>query len=221
MVAKNDVTVRALALDGDDIAATWTAGDRVYVYNETKKANIDGYLEADGSGAETTLSGDLTGVIEAGDVLTLKFGSPDNYASQEGTLDYIADNCDYATASVTVDHISGSTIVPVAATTTFVNQQAIVKFVLKDYTDNDLPFDVKYLVVDIDYVGGTSRRINVELDNPSNEIYVALPDAENINHVSIEAKDEAKSYERYYEKDGVVFSNGNNYYTITVKMYES
>ena len=90
---------KVLGLDGNTLNASWAAGERVTVYNATKGADLGGYLEAQSAGANTTLLGDLTGAIEANDVLTLKFLSAD-YANQEGTLEYISANCDYATATM-------------------------------------------------------------------------------------------------------------------------
>ena len=129
---------RALALDDTKLNATWAAGEQVTVYNVTKSTELTGNLTALSDGASTTLSGTLTGSVAVDDVLTLKFLSPD-YASQTGTLDYIAANCDYATASVTVSSIDGNNITTSSAS--FTNQQAIVKFTLKDnakVNDNDL-----------------------------------------------------------------------------------
>ena len=131
-----DATTRALALDGKTLNATWAAGEKVTVYNVTRSAALDGYLEAQSTGASTTLKGSLTGTVEAGDELRLSFLTP-VYSAQDGTLAYIASNCDYAKATVTVASVSGGDITTAAAAN-FANQQAIVKFRLKDADGNDL-----------------------------------------------------------------------------------
>ena len=135
-------TTRALSLDGKTLNAAWAEGERVTVYNVTRSADLDGYLEAQSGGASTTLKGELMGTIENGDVLDLLFQGA-NYASQDGTLDYIAANCDYAKATVTVGSIADGNI-----TTTghadFQNQQAIVKFTFTDGTSN---LDVSSLAI--------------------------------------------------------------------------
>ena len=105
------------------------------VFNKTKKVPLDGTLIAQSSGASTELKGTLRGTIENGDELILRFNSA-NYASQSGTLDYIAANCDFAEASITVS-VDGGNVVP-ASNASFENQQAIVKFILKDQDNNDL-----------------------------------------------------------------------------------
>ena len=129
-------TNRALSLDGKTLNATWAAGEQVTVYNVTKSAALDGYLEAQSAGASTTLKGSLTGTVEAGDELRLSFLNP-VYSAQDGTLAYIASNCDYAEATVTVASVDGDNITTAAAAA-FSNQQAIVKFRLKDAEGNDL-----------------------------------------------------------------------------------
>ena len=105
--AKGDVATRALNLSGSTLNAAWAAGEQVTVYNVTKDADLGGYLEAQAAGSKTTLTGALTGIIENGDELKLKFLSP-NYTSQNGTLEYIAAHCDYAEATVTVTSTSGT-----------------------------------------------------------------------------------------------------------------
>lgn len=129
----DDATTRALTLSGKTLSATWAVGEKVAVYNVTKSAALEGYLEAQSAGASTTLKGTLTGTISAGDELRLSFLKP-VYSGQNGTLAQIASNCDYAEATVTVATVNGSDITTNAAN--FANQQAIVKFTLKDQSDN-------------------------------------------------------------------------------------
>lgn len=130
-------TTRALTLSGKTLNASWAVGEEVTVYNNTKKVLLDGTLKAQSDGSSTTLKGSLTGTIENGDELILRFNSA-NYASQSGTLDYIADNCDFAEASITVSSVDGENNVIPTSTASFVNQQAIVKFILKDKEGNNL-----------------------------------------------------------------------------------
>ena len=133
----DEALTRALSLDGKTLNATWAQNEEVTVYNKTKKVQLDGTLKAQSSGASTTLEGSLTGTIENGDELILRFNSA-NYASQSGTLDYIAANCDFAEATITVSGVDGENNVIPTSTASFANQQAIVKFILKDQDNNDL-----------------------------------------------------------------------------------
>ena len=134
--ATKGADVKALSLDGKTLNAAWAVGEQVAVYNVTKSAALGGYLEAQSAGASTTLKGSLTGTVEAGDELRLLFLKP-IYSAQNGTLAYIASNCDYAVATVTVASVSDGNITT-DADAAFENQQAIVKFTLKDKDGNDL-----------------------------------------------------------------------------------
>ena len=133
----DDEATKALSLEGKTLNAAWAQNEEVTVYNNTKKAQLDGTLKAQSDGSSTTLKGSLTGTIENGDELILRFNSA-NYASQSGTLDYIAANCDFAEASITVSSVDGENNVIPTSTASFVNRQAIVKFILKDKEGNNL-----------------------------------------------------------------------------------
>ena len=133
----DDEATKALSLEGKTLNATWAQNEEVTVYNNTKKVQLYGTLKAQSDGSSTTLKGSLTGTIENGDELILRFNSA-NYGSQSGTLDYIAANCDFAEASITVSSVDGENNVIPTSAASFVNQQAIVKFILKDQDNNDL-----------------------------------------------------------------------------------
>lgn len=191
---------RALSIVGTTLTATWTKDDVVAVYKS--ESNL-GNLKAQSDGASTTLSGTLTGSVSAGDELTLKFLSP-NYTSQDGTLDYIAANCDYATATVNVSAINGNNITTTPAS--FANQQAIVKFSLLKGTS---PLSASPLVVTVD---GTSYTVTPA--SATDVLYVAIPGFSSKN-VALAATVGSDTYT--YAKTGVTFDNGK-YYTVSVKM---
>lgn len=198
---------KALGLDGNTLNATWAIGEKVTVYNETKGAALEGYLEAQEAGESTTLLGELTGEVETGDVLTLKFCAP-NYTAQAGTLDYISANCDYAVAeNVEVSAVDGETIYTEQAAT-FANQQAIVKFTLQDAA-NSSAISASELVVEL---AGATYTITPAA--AASELFAAIPacTAQNITMTATVGSD---TYT--YDKTGVSFANGQ-YYPITVKM---
>ena len=198
---------KQLGLDGSTLNATWAAGEQVKVYNgETLLGTLT--PQTTGS-AHTKLSGTLEGTIAVGDVLTLKFLSPD-YGSQDGTLAYIAANCDYAVATVTVSGFSGDATKTIETTghANFVNQQAIVKFTLKDTSNADI--SATQLVVND---GATDYTINRA--SAASEIYVAIPGFRWQQTVRLTATVGSVGYT--YEKSGAKFTNGQ-YYEITVKM---
>ena len=199
----------ALNLSGKILSASWEAGDEVTVYNETKSEALSGVLVAQSAGASTTLRGILSSSkgIAANDVLTLKFLSP-NYENQEGTIEYIAANCDYATASVTVTSVNGGNISTGAAN--FVNQQAIVHFELVH------PNGYWGLYTREAKVVVNNLIITVTLASKNKDIYVAVPGIL-MKKVIIGASfiDDGNDY--YYIKSSASFNTGK-YYSIPVTM---
>lgn len=200
---------RVLSLDGTTLNATWKAGEQVSVYNATKGADLTGYLVAQTSGgASTQLTGELTGTIEAGDKLTLKYLSP-NYATQEGTIEYISENCDYAVAeNVEVTSISGETIYTVGEAA-FENRQAVVKFTLLDKADDEALSGTTQLIVK---VGEDTYTVNPA--SATSEMFVAIPGFAG-QTVTLTATVGSDTYA--YEKTGATFANGK-FYPVTAKL---
>lgn len=197
---------KQLGLDGSTLNATWAAGEQVKVYNGD---TLLGTLTPQTTGsAHTKLSGTLEGTIAVDDVLTLKFLSPD-YGSQDGTLAYIAANCDYAVATVTVSGFSGDATKTIETTghANFVNQQAIVKFTLKDTSNADI--SATQLVVND---GATDYTINPA--SADSEIYVAIP---GFSGQTVRLTATVGSVGYTYKKSDATFTNGQ-YHEITVKM---
>ena len=210
-----DKASKQLVLDGQTLNATWAEGEAVTVYNVTKSAALTGTLTAQSSGTSTTLKGDLTGTIENGDKLLLKFLS-DNYNGQNGTLEYIAAHCDYAEATVNVTDASTSSVTTSDAD--FTNQQAIIKFTLKKSDGTALPCNPEALRVS----DGTNTIVMTGIPgstytnekNGNGVLYVAMPGFSD-KTVIIDAYCNEKLYT--YTRANVSFAN-SSYYAITVKM---
>ena len=196
---------KALGFSGSELNATWTEGDKVKVYMGDTEI---GELTAQSTASSTRLSGELT-VVPSGQ-LTLKYRSP-SYASQTGTLDYIAANCDYSTATVTVASISGGNVTIQENAVSFENQQAIVKFMLKNKA-NDASINATRLTVS----DGTNS-FTVNPSSATSELYVAMPGISG-KTIRLDADIAGKLYT--YSKSTVSFANGH-YYEITVKMSAS
>lgn len=216
-------STRALAIDDvtGALNATWKKGETVAVYSVTGTApsisvsdSPVGKLTALGNGATVTLSGSITGITPTADAkLRLKFSSASNYNSQKGTLAYIADYCDYATADVTITDVTDSKVTTTDAS--FENQQAIVKFSLKN-KDTDAVITTQRLLVKCGS-NTYSYTYDVKLTNASSDIYVAIPPKEN-KTVTLNAISDNGFF--IYEKSGVTFKKGK-YYTVSVKMTRS
>ena len=208
-----DASTRALSLDGTTLNATWTEGDKVEVWSSDGTTVKYGTLTAQSSGSSTTLTGemDFPAGLSSDLQLQLKYLSND-YSKQTGTLDYIADHCDYATARVKVTGISGKEITTTAAE--FQNQQAVIKFTLKltngstinpkAFTINDGNFNL--VLTDIPDATYTA--------NGDGVLYVAFPATGSSATVNLIATTDSRDY--HYTKTGVTFSNGK-YYAIGLK----
>ena len=199
---------KQLTLDGSGLHATWVEGEKVTVYNITQNADLTGYLEAQSDGVSTKLKGELSGTIAKGDSLLLKFLSP-SYGSQDGTLAYIAANCDYAEARVKVASISDGTTKNITTTAAagFVNKQAIVKFTLKNGSNEAIS------VTPLKVSDGT-HTYTVTPASATNVLYVAIPGFSG-KTVSLTATGGGNNYD--YEKSGITLTSGQ-YYEIIVKM---
>ena len=128
--AMKGADTRTLIDEGTTLSATWNTTDVVLVY---KGENKVGELTPDAATAKAKLTGEVTGV-DVDDDLILKIGTPDNYATQKGTLEDIDANCNYAEATVKVTEIVGNAVKTSDAA--FENKQAIVKIALKDIFGN-------------------------------------------------------------------------------------
>ena len=212
----SDTQTRALSLDGKTLNATWAAGEVVQVYSvtgegyeEMESSNPVGTLSAQSSGVTTTLKGEFisTYTPTVGAKLRLKFNDKPDYTNQKGTLEYIAANCDYATADVTISEVGTDGDVTTTAAS-FENQQAIVKFSLTRQ-DGTTPVEATSLTVSVG-----SRMYNVTLITPASNIFVAIQKASN-KAVSLSVNSTSGHFT--YDKSSATFEMGK-YYAIGVKL---
>lgn len=212
--ATKSAETRALTLNGNTLNATWAVGEEVMVYGVSEEGSIEmesiapiGTLTAQSNGAAATLKGEFDSIYTptVGAKLRLRFLS-DTYTGQKGTLEYIASNCDYATADVTITDVTDGNVTTTAAS--FENQQAIVKFTLKKQ-DGTTHVSATSLTVK---VGSISY--DVSPDTPASEFFVAIPAATN-KAVTLKATSADGDFS--YEKTGITFEKGK-YYAIGVKM---
>lgn len=198
---ENSGLSKALALESGSLNATWKQGEIVAVY---KSENKIGELTAQSDGASTILSGEFSGenIPVADDALVLKFNDAPNYSNQDGTLEYIAANCDYAVANVTVKEVIDGKITINQEYADFVNQQAIVKFTLKNGDDalTATSLNVK--------IGETSYNFT----STSSEYFLATPSV-----TSATVKLTAHIGEFDYTKENTVTFDNGSFYNINVK----
>lgn len=238
---------KILGLDpsGNTISAAWEIGNEVSVYKVVGSTytKIDGVLYAQKAGAETTLSGELTGEINPGDMLELVTGGDGNqypldYTRQDGTLEGISSTADYAIARVTVASIAEGYITT-NEDADFANQQAIVKFILQNENGDPL-----YYAYPLKIRGnGRIARVNPTEDEsyritwmsgeypyyvsgPTNEFYFAYYNnysegswQQQINDYKLTAV--VGGYEYICEKAGPLVFEAGKFYQITVTMIQN
>ena len=209
---------KGLELSGDALNAIWDGTEEVYVFKNDAQIGV---LTPDISTlvypekVSCTLSGPFTTVPEAGDVLTLKLTS-NNYSGQDGTLDFIAGHCDYAVATLNVTGVNNGQIESTEGSANFENQQAIVKFTLKDKADDTTLLTPTTLTVN----DGTSDIATATIPaatyttNGSGVLYVAIPP---VAGKTLTLTATVGAYDYVYTKDAATFVQGQ-YYTISVKM---
>ena len=166
------VETRALTLEGSTLNASWLTTESVAVKKGSTWAT--GALVPESNGASAVLKGSLTvagSPIVDGDELFLQFpksGDP-SYSGQKGTIEDISANFDYATATVNVESVNDVTGIITTTNADFVNQQAIVEFVLTNRTTS-AALNVETLTIT---AGGNV--ITVGPDSATNDLYVAVP----------------------------------------------
>ena len=205
---KGSDETRALDLSDDNktLTAPWEEGETVEVYqlNTLSQSSTDVYvnvgtLTAQSSGYTTTLKGVIRGTFIGGESLMFSYrhGLLFDYRGQDGSLDYIADNCDYATAYADVAEVVSGTLT-LSESLSFSSMQCVIRFSLADVDGNPInaskltiqsstgsgDYTTDYLVQYVDmskryvFEHYNSGPIEVNLSTPSNVVYVALSGAQ-------------------------------------------
>lgn len=212
--AENAAT-KALTDLGETLGSEWKQGDSLSVYNMTTKEDIEGWLYAEADGTVTTFSGTVSGNFNQGDILLLKFLAP-VYMEQDGTLEGLAAQCDYATSQVEVTAVDPETKTISTEHANFEKMQAVVKFNLTNRKD---PVEALYVKNFLGYyeLPGTETPFGI-LVKPAvatNELYVAIPYLEGMKITF-----EAEGADGYYYRlivPSVTFEDGL-YYRRTLNM---
>ncbi|MBO4692433.1 MAG: hypothetical protein J5604_06620 [Bacteroidales bacterium] len=220
----NVVSSEALAFSGTSLNAYWQTTDNIYVFNKGWSDQYGGSLRPKSEEITTQLKGTITGFVNVGDSLKLLYPrSVWSYTGQNGTIGYIADNYDYATAGVKVTEVGTSLA---ASSATFRNEQAVVKFTLQKEDGSALAVNrlvvsdmTGKLVQSISNGVRTCGDVEVDVDGGGGldvgVVYVALKDVNNSYLRLTATGTDGKVYT--YCKDGATFENGK-YYSVTVKM---
>ena len=234
---------RALTLTGSTLNASWETTEKVYVQGQLTGGSYFGfenYIQPQSVGTTTRLNGTVSlpdgwaySSIEAATgahpTLTLQFPRPDefDYTGQEGTLADIAEKYDYATTTIEVV-VDNDRIVPYEEkTAVFANQQAIVKFTLKN-ADGTTLLNPSSLTVRVVGTAPSDPTVEVIVDevtlssipeatyttNGNGVLFVAIPGFSS-KKVILTATVGGKTYT--FVRSGVTFENGH-YDEVDVKM---
>ena len=223
---------RALSLSNNKLSATWATTEHVYVQGTLSSDGVtkfwfEGSILPQTAGTTTQLKGVIslpTGYVYPS--IDAAIGTPHHvnlqfprkeftYDGQKGTLADIAANYDYALAeNVRVD-IAADKVVGINEVE-FVNQQAIVKFTLKDKADGTNALNPTALTINYgsESISLTSIPAATYTTNGNGVLYVAIPGFSG-EDVTLTATCSSGTYT--YSKSGVTFDNGK-YYEISVKM---
>lgn len=165
------------------LTASFAENDEVEVV--AANGNTIGKLTAQTAGASTTLEGTLEATtLTVGEAVTLHYRSATaNYDGQDGTLDGIAANQDYAVGTLTVATTDPLTFE--SNSVTLAAKQSITKF---SFTDGSNPVSVKTFGIAATGLVQSMTAKNVEtvgavtgtLPTPSAQVYVALRNSSNV-----------------------------------------
>jgi len=214
-----DGETRALSESGNVITATFAENDEVKVVKAD--GSLVGTLRAKTAGANTTLTGTISGTFNVNEVLTFRYRrATANYDGQVGTLDGIAANQDYAEGTLTVKTVSPLTFESNSVTLTA--KQSITKFTFKD-ASTDAAVSVKTfgiaavgLVQSIATDGTpTMGAVTGTLTTAFSNVYVALRTSSSSQAYSFTVKDNDGNW--YTATKNAKLTNAKNY-TATVKL---
>ena len=235
---KGDNGTRGLVLNGTILNAKWDSGETVIVmkWDDTVDEWYEiGELTAEPSNnASTTLNGTLKEAPEANKTKLFLHGTSVSYDNQQGTLDYIAKNCDFATAMITKIEKDETTNNFTVSGIELISQQAIVQFHLQDKGGNSL--NVTKLKIE-DGEGNMYKELNASTGNltglghvngsveinysaGTEPMFVALANVGSSSKLKLTATVPSggdNTYTYVYEKTNVALEAGK-YYDITVKM---
>ena len=233
---KGDNGTRGLVLDNDYLKVKWDEGETVIVmkWDDTEWKKIGELTAVASETASTTLNGTLTEAPEANNTKLFLHGTSVSYDNQQGTLEYIAEKCDFATAMieniVTDETTNNITVTGIK----FISQQAIVKFQLKDKEGN--PLNVTKLKIEdgegnmynevnastgnLQDLGHVNGSVEINYSAGTGTMFVALANVGSSSKLKLTATVPSggdNTYTYVYEKTNVALEAGK-YYDIKVTM---
>ena len=187
-VSADMLATKALTDLGETLGSSWEKGDSIRVYNMTSSQAVEGWLYAQADGTSTTFSGTVSGNFNQGDELFLEFLEP-QYGIQDGTLEGLAGQSDWAVATVNVTAIDPEAKTIATNKAAFEKRQAVVRFNITNRKNPVEPVKVTTFYAYGGIPGGDKFSIKVSPKVASDELYVAIPNYEKMP-VTFEAEGE-------------------------------
>ena len=205
---------KALSMDGTKLVATWEEGEKVAVYKNSNKQVKLGTLSPITFGSkDTKLEGDIDiSDLAKDDELFLVY--PDRgwyYYGQDGTLATISSNYDFATATVSVTAVDAGHLS--ASSAAFENQQAIVKFNLKDKATGNALAVPDFVIVSANQKLVQSHNLLLEPE-PGDNLSIKLSPDEPLSEITLAVATEAGEADDYAFIGTTFSSSGDTYYEV-------
>lgn len=219
-------TTRGLSLDGDGkMIQSWNTTDKIFVYYKDQKVGVL-HPESDGATGVVKLLGNIdtpATPYKPGQMLDFYYGRDEgfsDYSGQDGTLDRIASNYDYATAEAEITAVNTSERKLTVALASFLPQQAIVKFSFKqgDVATATKPA-INVSTFTVSAPGALANDIKVEASSAASELYVALP-VSSATPAQYYITATATSPDFVGKLPSIALEKGK-YYTSEVRLYEA
>lgn len=219
-------TTRGLSVSGNVLTQSWSTTDNIFVYYKDQKVGVL-HPESDATSGVVKLLGNIdtpATPYNTNEKLYFYYGRDkgfSDYSGQDGTLDKIASDYDFATAEASITDVNANERKLTVALASFQPQQAIVKFTFKQGDANngmipDKP--VKSVTVSSDALGGD---ITITCSPATNVLYVALPvSSTEEKPYYITTIDDDDNPDFVGKLPSIALQNGK-YYTSEVRLYEA
>lgn len=219
-------TTRGLSVSGNVLTQSWSTTDNIFVYYKDQKVGVLHPATNVASGGVVKLLGNIdtpATPYSTNEKLYFYYGRDkgfSDYSGQDGTLDKIASDYDFATAEASITDVNTSERKLTVALASFQPQQAIVKFTFKrgdDAAATKPAINVSTFTVSAP--GALANDITVTASSAASELYVALPvSSETATQYYITAT--ATSPDFVGKLPSIALQNGK-YYTSEVRLYEA
>lgn len=219
-------TTRGLSVSGNVLTQSWSTTDNIFVYYKNQEVGVL-HPETSGTSGVVKLLGNIdtpATPYEKGEELFFCYRHHmgfSNYSGQDGTLEKIASDYDFATADAKITFVNENERKLTVELASFQSQQAIVKFTFKrgDANNGTIPDKpVKSVTVSSNALGGD---ITINSSPATNVLYVALPvSSTEEKPYYITTIDENDNPDFVGKLPSIALQNGK-YYTSEVRLYEA